>query len=435
MAPVLKPIGRWTMTALVVNTIVGSGIFGVPSELIKLLGTASPLAMILAAGAMAIIMLPVAEVASQFSEPGGMYLYARTAFGRFVGLQIGWFWLLAIVGGAAAGVSLFLSHLATIFPALTYGWPRVATILCLVAIPTVVNYFGVSNGMLLSFLLTVAKLLPIALVVGLALLHQGHAGGISGGSSSSSVGWKAWLTALLLLTFSYSGYEDALVPTGEVEHPRWTVPFGLIAGLVVCCFVYTALQWAIVSTVGVSLSDRPLVDTASVLLGSSGAWFVAVLVMISTYGWISGAFFNAPRFAVSLAAKGDGPASLGKLHERYQTPSMGILLFALAVCLLSLTGTFLWAIALTAGSAMIIYAGTCAALIRLRRLQPEKPALRVPFGVVFAIAGMAICGVLLAQVDGRHLALMCVTFSIAFGNWLWARRTAVEQISHSWSTR
>jgi amino acid transporter len=420
MAPA-RLIGRWTMTALVLNAMIGSGIFGVPSELIKLLGKASPLAMILAAVAMAVIVLPIAEVSSQFSEPGGMYLYARRAFGRFAGLQIGWFWLLAIVGGGAAGTNLFLTYLGAFFPTITHGLPHILAILCLVGVPTVVNYVGVRDGMLLSVTLTVVKLLPIALVVALACFHSVSPGIAAGTTLDLHANLKAWLTALLLLTFSYSGFEDTLVPSGEVKQPRLTIPFGIVAGLLLCCVVYTALQWAIVSTVGPIVTDRPLFDAASILLGSRGASFVAIMVMFSTYGWISGAFFNAPRFAVSLAVEGDAPSSLGKLHPRYQTPTAGILLFAFAVCFLAITGTFVWAIALTAGSAMIIYAGTCAALIRLRRIRPAASALRIPFGPVLAVAGISICGVLLSQVDAWHLALMLLTSLIASINWLWAR--------------
>jgi len=90
----VRSIGRWTMTAVVVNSLIGSGPFALPGELNRLLGRASPFAMIFAAVAMAIIVACIAEVASQFSEPGGAYLYTRTAFGRFVGMQIAWFFLL-----------------------------------------------------------------------------------------------------------------------------------------------------------------------------------------------------------------------------------------------------------------------------------------------------------------------------------------------------
>ncbi|MBV9036693.1 MAG: APC family permease, partial [Acidobacteriaceae bacterium] len=244
---IVRSIGRGAMTVLVINTIIGSAIYGVPSEIIRLVGRASPLAMILAALAMAIIMLPIAEVASQFSEPGGMYLYARTAFGRFVGLQVGWFWLLAITGGGAAGANLFISYLAAFFPSVTHGWSHVLAILLLIAIPMVANYVGVREGLILSIFLTITKLLPLGLVIVLGLLHLSHGMSFHSPASIVSPGWNAWLTALLLLIYSYSGYEDALVPTGEVAQPRRTVPFALGTGLVICALVYTLLQFVIVA--------------------------------------------------------------------------------------------------------------------------------------------------------------------------------------------
>ncbi len=422
----VRSIGRWTMTALVINCVIGSGIFGVPSELIRLLGRASPLAMIAAALAMATITLSMAEVASQFSEPGGVYLYARTAFGRFVGLQVGWFWLLAITAAGAAGANLFLSYLSAFFPAVTHGWTHAGALFLLIIIPTVANYRGVRDGVILSLLLTVAKLLPIGLVIVLGLLHGSHGMLLRSPAPTVFSGWNAWLQALLLLIYSYSGYEDALVPTGEVLRPRQTLPFALGTGLLICAVLYTLLQFVIVSTIGASPSNHPLADAASVLIGHNGASFVALAVMISTYGWISGAFLSAPRLAISLAAHGDCPTLLGRLHLRFGTPSAGILLYAIAVILLAATGTFLWVLALTAGSMMIFYAVTCAALIRLRRLQPDAPALRVPFGPVFAVGGIVISAVLLFQLEFRHVVLMSLTSFIAAVNWLWARRNVTN---------
>src|SRR5579872_1864278 len=98
----IRTIGRWALTGLAINTIVGSGIFGIPGELNRLLGRASPLAMVLAAVAMIFIVIPTMEVGSQFSEPGGAYLYARTAFGRFAGLQVGWLSLLTVIASDGA---------------------------------------------------------------------------------------------------------------------------------------------------------------------------------------------------------------------------------------------------------------------------------------------------------------------------------------------
>ena len=296
--------------------------------------------------------------------------------------------------------------------------------------PTAANYRGTREGISLSLLLTIAKLLPLGLVIVLGLLHGSR--GTPFHSPAPAVvrlDAHAWLKALLLLVYAYSGYEDALVPTGEVRQPRRTVPFALGAGLLICALVYTLVQFITVSIVGTNPTDHPLADAASRLIGRSGASFVAVAVMISTYGWISGAFFNTPRLFTSLAAQGDCPEFLGKLHPRFGTPVIGVLLYASAVTVLALTGTFLWVIALTAGSIMIFYSVTCAALIRLRQMQPQAPALRVPFGRVFAVVGIAISLALLSQLEFRQVLLMSVTAAIATANWWWARRKAASTTS------
>jgi amino acid transporter len=226
----------------------------------------------------------------------------------------------------------------------------------------------------------------------------------------------------LLLLFSYGGYEDALVPVGEVKQPRTTVPVALAAGLSACVIVYTLLQFVTVVTVGTHTSARPVADVASALLGRPGAMFVAVAVMISTYGWVSGGMLNAPRLPYAFAAHGDCPAWVGALHPRFHTPGVAIGLYAVCVWLLAATGTFLWVLELTAGSMMVLYAGVCLALIRLRRLQPDADALRLPAGPVLAVVGTAMSVVLMTQLERRQVLLMGVTALLALGNWAWARR-------------
>jgi basic amino acid/polyamine antiporter, APA family len=420
-----RPIGRWKMTALVINCIIGSAIFGVPSEAIRMVGNLSPLAMIAAALLMGMIILPVAEVASQFSEAGGMYLYARTAFGRFVGLQVGWFWLLAIVGGGAAGANLFLTYLTQFLPSVAHGWRRVAMLLVVISIPTAANYVGVRQGANLSVLFTVAKAVPLALVIGLGLFQAAAPHGVAAQALPSSA--NTWPKLLLILLYAFSGWEDALVPSGEVRQPRRTIPFALTTGLLICAVVYTLFQLVVLQQIGTNPTARPVVETASALLGRGAGSFVAIAVMLSTYGWISGAFLNAPRFPVALAHQGDCPAVFGKLHPRFRTPSLGILLYGVTVLVLAVTGTFLWAIALTAGALTIFYAVTCAALIQLRRSQPEAKAFRVRFGRQLAVLGIAISAALLTQLELRQLSLMSVTALLAAGNWIWARANAARE--------
>ncbi len=425
----VRAIGRWTMTALVINCIIGSGIFGVPSELTRLLGRASPIAMIVAALVMSIIMACIAEVASQFSEAGGAYLYVRTAFGRFVGLQIAWFWLLAAIGGGAANANLFIIYLAGIWPWAAHGWGRTMLMAALIAIPTFVNYVGVRSGASLSTILTLAKLLPLLFLILIGLLRFSQQPQVISGAEVTRSNWDAWLSALLLLMSAYGGYENALAPSGEVKEPQRTVPFALAAGLLACAVLYTLVQFVTVATIGTNPTDAPLAETASMLIGRGGALFVGLAVMVSTYGWVSGGILNIPRIFYSLAATGDAPALFSKLHPRFNTPGFAIVFYAVLVWVLAATGTFLWVFALAAGSLMILYGGICASLIRLRQLRPDAQAFRVPFGPALAVLGIAISVALLTRLELRQALLMGVTALIAGGNWWWARRQPVNRSS------
>jgi amino acid transporter len=409
------------MTALVINTIIGSGIFGLPSDLIHLLGRASPLAFLLTAVAMSLIALCMAEVASQFSEPGGPYLYVRTAFGRFAGAQTAWFHFLAMVGTGAANAALFIAYLGGLFPWSASGWHRAAVLSVLIIIPGVAHYVGVRSGASLTSLLTIAKLLPLVLIVALGMLRLRHHFEMPAGTDLSGTSGRSWITAFLLLVFMFGGFEDAMVPAGEVEKPRHTVPFALLLGLFSCAILYTLVQFVTVATIGTSGSERPLAQTASVLM-AGGSLIVTLAVMISTYGTLFGCILNCPRLVCSLATKGDFPSFLGALHRRFNTPATAIVTYVGIVWVLAMTGNFLWAVMVVSGSTVLIYAGTCAALIRLRQRNPEAEALRVPWGKMLATVGCAIALSLLTQLETRQVLVIAVTAVIATANWWWVKR-------------
>jgi amino acid transporter len=305
-------------------------------------------------------------------------------------------------------------------PEVADGWTRVAALSAMIGLPAAANYVGVRSGAVVSSVLAVAKLLPLLVLIGFGLARMMHNPGSVPPLDISSVGWSAWLSALLLLIFAYGGYEDAIIPAREVKDPARTIAFGLIAGLITCIVIYTLLQITTVGTIGMSSTERPLADTARVLIGNAGSTFVALAVMISTYGNVSAAILNTPRLAYSLAAHGDFPQTLAKLHPRFGTPAIAIMAYALLVFLLSATGTFLWALLLAAGSSMVVYAGVCSTLIRLRRLEPAAPAVRVPFGEYLAVFGIVISLLLLTRLGTREWLLMGVTAGIATLNWWWA---------------
>jgi len=417
----VRSIGRWTMTALVINCIIGGGIFGVPGELTRLLGRASPIAMVFAALGTAVIIACFAEVASQFSEPGGPYLYVRTAFGRFPGIQIGWFHLLGDMLGVAALATLFVNYLTTFLPRHLNTWERASLMVILIAIPALANCLGVRSGANFSNMLTVAKLSPLALLVLLGVIRFAHQPQMIHASEITSPGLSNWIRAMMFLLFAFAGPEGALIPSGEIREPRRTIPFGLAVGLVACAAIYMLLQFITVATIGTRMSDTPLADTASVLLGGGGAAFVSIAIMISTYGWISGALLYAPRLAFAMAAQGDGPKFLARLHPRFHTPAVAIVLYALMAWLLASSGTFLWIVALASGAIAVYFAASCATLIRLRKLRPNVQALRVPLGPLLSVLGVAISVTLITSLKKSELILLGVPALIATANWLWVK--------------
>jgi basic amino acid/polyamine antiporter, APA family len=418
--PFVRSIGRWTMTALVINTIIGSGVFGLPAELTRLLGRASPFAIIIGALGVAIIMACMAEVASQFPEPGGPYHYVRTTFGPFLGIQIGWFHLLSAIGGFAAVAHLFMDYLATFVHLRTLE--RDSLLAMVIAIPMVANYVGVRSGANLSNIMTVAKMAPLALLILLGLGRLVHQAQVIHAPELLSPGLSNWVRALVFLIFLYGGWEDSLIVAGEVNEPRRTIPFGLLLGLLVCTALYILLQFITLATIGTDVTDRPLAAVASVLIGSGGAAVVAITAMVSTYGWISATLLSGPRLVYSLAAQGDFPGLFAKLHPRFQTPSVAIILYAITGWLLAVSGSFLWIVALSAASMIIYYAATCACLGRLRRLHPHADAFRVPFGRTLSMVAVGIALLLLNGLKGSEVLLMGVTALIAAANWLWVRR-------------
>jgi amino acid transporter len=417
-----RVIGRWALSGLVVNCIIGAGIFGLPGELNRSLGVASPLVMVFGALVMAIIMACAAEVGSQFAESGGAYLYVRRAFGRFAGLQVACFWMLAMLAGVAGSANVFLSYLGGLIPALAAGTARGLTMAVLIAIPTVINCLGVRSGAAFSGVLAIAKLLPLAVLIVLGLGHSFVHPTVIHESDMVAPGWSGWLSASLLMVYAYGGWEDALAPSGEVKEPRRAVPGALAAALLLSTVIYTLLQYVTVATIGSAATDHPLADVATVLIGDQGRTFVSVGALLSTYGFIAGAFVNAPRLPYALANEGDAPPAFAILHPRFRTPTYAIIAFAVVSYALAISGTFGWALALSAGSMLIIFAGFCASLIQLRRTQPKAEGLRIPGGPLLAMVGMALCAVLLLQLDIRHVALMLLTACLATANWLWAAR-------------
>jgi basic amino acid/polyamine antiporter, APA family len=418
----IRAIGRWSMVALVVNSIIGSGIFGLPSVVAGFVGRSSPEAVLVAGLAMGVIIACYAEVASQFTETGGHYLYVRRAFGRFAGLQVGWMNLLSRLTACAAAVNLLVISLGEFWTHSSAALPRLIVVSLFVGTLAAANYRGVAAGTLVSNVSVIAKLVPLAVVcvVGLAWLAvEPHA---AAAAPVSSAGADGWLKATLILFFSYGGYEVALSPVGEAKDPCRDAPFALFVALGVVTLLYVALQLVVVGVLpDAAHSTRPLADVAQVTMGRAGAVLISLGALVSVYGYLSANLLNNPRAMFALAERRDFPAWFAAIHPRFRTPYVSVVVFALLVWGFALFGNFAWNVTLSAVARLFYYGAVCAAVPALRRKQPQAARLRVPGGPLLPALGVLICLALLTRVDFSKSLIVLATLLVATANWLVVR--------------
>jgi basic amino acid/polyamine antiporter, APA family len=416
----IRAIGRWSLVGLAVNSMLGSGIFGLPSTVAALLGRASPFAVLLAGAGMAVIVACYAEVASQFTATGGTYLYVQRAFGRLLGVEVGWMTLLTRLTACAASIDLMVAYLGEFWPGATEPLPRLAIITVFVAALAGVNYRGVGAGTLMGNVAVVAKLAALATVcaAGLAWLTVLPAMPAARVDANSD----AWMRAMLLLLFAYGGYVAALNPMGEARNPRGDVAFALFSALVILTVLYGTLQWIVVAVLAdPAHSERPLADAARALMGAPGGALVAVGALVSVYGYLSANLLTVPRSMFALAERGDFPSAFGAIHPRWQTPYVSIVAFALLVWVLAQFASFSWNVTLSAVARIFYYAAVCAAVPVLRRKQPGAAAFRLRGGLALPIAGITICALLLTRADFSKWMILLATIAIGVLNWALVR--------------
>ena len=424
MSNLSRAIGRLALVGLVLNVVIGSSVFGLPSVIAARLGPASPAAWLVAGAGMALVILCFAEVASRFERAGGAYLYARTAFGQLAGIQMAWLSYLVRLTAAATNANLFVIYLAEFWPRAT-GPLETPVILALMVLPlAAVNYRGVGSGLGVSSAFTAAKLLPLGVFValGLALLLSRGGAPVTPPAGSAPLG--AWLEAVLLLVFAYGGFEAALFPLSEARNPRRDAPVALLVALGICALLYTLVQVVVTATLAdPGASTRPLADSARTFLGPAGAALLAAGALVSVYGYLAGAMLVVPRLTYAMAAEGDLPARFGAVHSRYRTPHVSVALFAVLIWAMAASGDFLQNLSLSAVSRLLTYAAVCVALVVLRRKERAgasdfAPAwFRVPAGPLVAALGLAFTAVLALRMNGRELLMLGVTLAAGLAHW------------------
>jgi APA family basic amino acid/polyamine antiporter len=427
-APSLRrALGRWDLTAIGINQVIGGAIFLMPSQVDAQIGHWSPILFILMGGASLAVALCFAEVGSRFESTGGPYLYTRAAFGRFLAFEVGWMqWFTRASSQASvmAGIALALGYY---WPAITGGWRRAALLVGVTALLTFVNVRGIRQSAWLVNALTIGKLLPLALfiVVGVRYLDPAAL------TTLPPLTLREFSTAALLLIFVYGGYDVVPVPAGEALDPRRHVPFALIATILTVMTVLTLTQ-AVAQGVLPDLAahSTPVADAAAVMLGAGGALLVGAGSVVSMTGNNAGQILNGSRMLFALAEHGELPSIFGRIHPRYRTPAHAIIFTSVVAVALALTGSFAKLAVVSALARLVAYIGVAGATLRLRSPRfagVVKPATFVaPLGpIVPAIAilvSVAIAaGATREQLLGGSAALAAGAALFAIHNRLRAR--------------
>jgi amino acid transporter len=398
-----RAIGRWGYTAAIINSVIGSSVFAMPAVLARLVGEWSPVAVLLAGGAVAIVVLCFAEVGSRFDGTGGPYLYTREAFGAGPAFLVGWLHIWSRLFSGAAVLNVFTSYLGQLVPIVATPAGRGITMTAAVALVTALNVRGVRQTSWAVNTFTVAKLLPLLL-----LIVAGAAGVSRGVFQTQVVAAPAWTDAILLLVFAYGGFESGVVAAGEVRDPRRDTAFALVVGLATITGVYALVQVVVCGTVPhAGTIDTPVARALEALV-PHGAAIGSIGAILSTYGWLTGFALMTPRVLFSMAERRELPGALAHVHARFRTPDVAIVVNSIVALGFALSSTFTDAATLAAIARLLIYALTCASLVALRRDRDAAPAASfvVPGGPVLAVGGILFCGWLLATRTASQLEML-----------------------------
>jgi len=413
----IRTIGRWGLAGLVINGVIGSAIYGLPSVIAGKLGGAAPWAWVAAALLIGIVVACFAEVASRFRGAGGPYLYARVTFGRFAGVQTGWMAYLARLTASATVANLFVIYLGEFIPGVTARAASLAVLSVLIGGLALVNYRGVGLGARVSSLLAALKLAGLGLFVIAGLLWLAGHGSVA--APAPPPGVQPWLESLLILVFAYGGFEAALMPLSEARDPERDAPFALGVALLAATLVYTLGQTVVTLTLpDAAQAARPLAQSARVFLGGPGAGFMVACALLSTFGYLAGGMVNVPRLTYAMAEQGDLPRVFQAVHAGFRTPYVSILCYGGLVWAMAASGSFLQNLTLSVVARLVTYGLVCAALPVLRRRDARsdaapRAAFHLPGGVVFAVAGVLGMLLVATQVSTREAVIMAVVVALA----------------------
>lgn len=421
-AKLTRSLSLLDVMALGVNAVIGQGIFLLPGLAAAILGPASIVGLLCAAGIALLIALCFAEVATRFDSTGGAYVYARETFGPFVGFEVGW--MLCCVGiiSWAALANGFTVVLARFIPAVGTGWLQPVVAIGLMAVLAAVNLFGAKMGAALSTFFSIAKLVPVIVFVAVGFFH------LEGANFEpfSPQGYERLAEATMLMLYAFVGFESSVVPAGEMHNPKRAVPIALVTVMALVCVAYLTVFFVTIGTFpAVAGHENPVASASEGFLGPVGGTLIAAGIVVSVFGINTGAALVSPRKLYALAESGDLPKPLAKLDPKTGTPQTAIIITFVVAAVLSVTGSVKDLAILGVVARFVQYIPTCLAVIVLRRRNGAQASegFQVPFGPVIPLIAVGLCLWLLYYTEPKKLLFGAIALVAGVPVYLWSRRT------------
>jgi APA family basic amino acid/polyamine antiporter len=373
----IKGLGFLGLVAASFNCTVGAGIFKLPEIVYRLVGTASPLVFVICFLVMLFMVGVFVLVGSKTSQSGGPYAYVEPVLGPYFGFLCGvLLWMLGIF--AMASVATVYASFTASLVGLDTPVGRALILGVTLAAFAAMNSVGVKSGSRLNIVLSVAKLLPLLLLIGVGIPHL----------SSAELAFPAVLDtgsiarATMMLVFAFSGAESALIPSGEIRDPQKTLPRALFAALFGVVILYLLLQAVAQSALGSGLADAggaPLIVAAEKLMGPNGALILGIGACLSTAGYLSAMTLGLPRSLFAFAEKGYLPAIFKSVNEKSHAPVVAIWVQTVLTLLLAISNGFESLAILANLSCILMYVMCAVAAIQLHRSDTFSYRKLIPY--------------------------------------------------------
>ncbi len=399
-----RSIGVFGLSANIMNIMIGAGIFALPAVIAGIMGSASIFSYIFCGILIALIVLCFAEAGSKVNNTGGPYTYIETAFGDYAGFLAGIFASGSNILASAAVANALLNIIATFNPLFELTSYRVLSLLIVYVLLVTINVRGIKQGIGLVKINTLLKVIPLIVLVVLGFKNI----------SVSNLHIETLPTlgqlgeSSLILFFAFLGCETGLIVGGEIKNPKRTIPRSIFLSIGSVVVLYILIQTVSQGVLGTDLVNHkatPLAETAKISMGTFGYVLLTIGAAVSMFGMVSGDLLNSPRVMYALARDKVIPIKpLAKIHPKFATPYIAIIVHGFLVFLFASTGSFEQLVIIATSSILLLYLGVALSVIKLRKTKKsEAGEFKIPGGLTVPILSIGIIIYFLSNLSNKEM--------------------------------